>query len=472
MTTMRVALCTLVLMIGSSAYAEPARRPNFIVLVADDMRPDVIAALGHPQVKTPNLDGLVRAGTVFRGATCGYPLCVPSRAEMLSGRTSFRNGFYAKGALAKDGPPVWAETLRRGGYRTFYIGKWHTSGRPSSRGYDEAPALYSSGGGKLPLTFPRDHAGRPVTGYAGWVFQTDAGKTFPERGVGLTPAISADFADAAIDVVRRKRDRPFFLHVNFTAPHDPRLLPPGFTKAYPADRIELPKNFRPEHPFDHGNLKGRDEVLLAYPRRPEEVRAELAAYYAVVSHLDAQIGRLLAALDEAGLAENTIVIFTSDHGLALGSHGLVGKQNMYAHTINVPLILRGPGIPRGRTLEAGCYLRDLYPTTCALAGLEPPAGLDGQSLLPLLRGERETVYPFITGYFTNTQRLIRRGRWDYIVYPAAGREQLFDRATDPLQLRDLSADPAHASLRRELREALLRWLTLQGDPTAAELNKR
>jgi arylsulfatase A-like enzyme len=454
------------------ARADLPRRPNFVVLVADDMRPDIIAALGHPQVKTPNLDALVRTGTVFRGATCGYPLCVPSRAEMLSGRTSFRNGFYAKGALARDGPPVWAETLRRGGYRTVYLGKWHTSGRPSTRGYDEAPALYSAGGGKLPLTVPRDHAGRPVTGYVGWVFQTDAGKTFPERGVGLTPRISADFADAAIAIVRQKHDRPFFMHVNFTAPHDPRLLPPGFTSAYPVDQIQLPKNFRMEHPFDHGNLKGRDEVLLAYPRRSEEVRAELAAYYEVVSHLDAQIGRLLAALDEAALADNTVVIFTSDHGLALGSHGLVGKQNMYAHTINVPLIVRGPGVPRGKSIDAGCYLRDLYPTTCALAGLEPPAGLDGRSLVPLLRGESDTVYPFVTGYFTNTQRLIRRGVWDYIVYPEAVREQLFDRSADPDQLRDLSTEPAHAALRRELRGTLVHWLTEQGDPIATELSKR
>src|SRR6478736_2385777 len=168
--------CLFPLVFILPAGAEAPRRPNFIVLVADDMRPDAIAALGHPQVKTPNLDALVRAGTVFRGATCANPICVPSRAEMLSGRTSFRNGFYAKGSLAKDGPPVWAETLRRGGYRTFYIGKWHTAGRPSTRGYDETVALYSSGGGKLPLTFPRDHAGRPVTGYVGWVFQTDAGR--------------------------------------------------------------------------------------------------------------------------------------------------------------------------------------------------------------------------------------------------------------------------------------------------------
>lgn len=449
----------LALVLGAVG-AEGPRRPNVVVIVADDLRPDAIAALGNRQVKTPNLDALVRAGTVVRGATCANPVCVPSRAEMLSGRSSFRNGFYATGALAKDGPPTWAESMRSGGYRTYYVGKWHTAGRPSSRGYDEAVGLYA--GGAKPDPNARDHAGRPVTGYAGWVFQTDAGRRFPERGVGLTPGISADFADAAIEVIGRQHERPFFLHVNFTAPHDPRLLPPGHEKLYRAEDIALPRNFRPEHPFDHGNLKGRDEILLESPRRPDEVRAELAAYYAVVTHLDAQIGRMLAALDAAGLGRDTLVIFTSDHGLALGSHGLVGKQNMYEHTINVPLIVRGPTIPAGQTRHASCYLRDLYPTVCSLASIEPPAGLDGQDLLPLLHGARASIHPFIVGYFTATQRMIRQGRWKYILYPVAGREQLFDLQEDPDELRDLASERAHAETREHLRQELARWLRAQG----------
>lgn len=468
-------MCTRLLLISAGLFfllgeeaalraeeKRPPARPNFLVLVADDMRPDAIAALGHPQVKTPHLDQLVRAGTVLPRATCAYPLCIPSRAEILSGRTSFRNGIYRQGTLSKEGPPLWGEMMRRAGYRTFYVGKWHTSGRPSTRGYDEAVGLFS--GGKKPERPQHDHAGRPVTGYVGWVFQTDAGQLFPERGIGLTPTISADFAEAAIAVLRRPHGQPFFLHVNFTAPHDPRLLPPGFEKNYPPAKITLPKNFRAEHPFDRGNLQGRDEKLLSYPRRAEEVRAELAAYYAVIEHLDGQIGRILAALEAAGLADNTIVIFTSDHGLAVGSHGLVGKQNMYEHTINVPLIWRGPGIPKGQTRPADCYLRDLYPTTCELAGIAAPKELDGRSLVPVLRGERDSIYPFITGYFGRTQRMIRQGHWKLILYPEAKREQLFDLQVDPDELRDLSQEPEHQPRRRELRQQLARWLAEQGDP--------
>jgi choline-sulfatase len=451
------------------AGAEPvpaAKRPHVLVLVADDMRPDAIGALGHPQIQTPTLDQLIRDGTVLPNATCGNPVCVPSRAEMLSGRTAFRNGFYDRRSLNLEGPPVWADTMRTAGYRTFYTGKWHTSGRPSTRGYDEAVGLYGSG--MRPEKPQLDHAGRIVTGYQGWMFQTDDGKKFPERGIGLTPAISADFADAAIDVIHRKHQQPFFLHVNFTAPHDPRLLPPGFEKKYPADAVKLPGNFRPEHPFDHGNLQGRDEVLLRSPRRPEEVRAELGAYYAVISHLDQQIGRILAALDTAGLADNTLVIFTADHGLALGSHGLVGKQNMYEHTINVPLIFRGPGIPRNQRRLAGCYLRDLYPTVCELAGIATPRVLDGRSLVPVLRGDQQEIHPFITGYFTDTQRMIRQGRWKYIAYPAAGQEQLFDLQADPHELRNLAADPEQAARKKELRALLRQWLTEQGDAVAKQ----
>ena len=141
-------------------------------------------------------------------------------------------------------------------------------------------------------------------------------------------------------MIRRKRDRPFFLQVNFTAPHDPLLMPPGFEDRYKLKDIPLPKNYLPQHPFDHGNFEGRDERLMPFPRSKEMVRDVLRMYYAVISHMDQEIGRILAALDETGQAESTIVIFSSDHGLGVGSHGIRGKQNMYEHTIGVPLISR------------------------------------------------------------------------------------------------------------------------------------
>ena len=162
-----------------------------------------------------------------------------------------------------------------------------------------------------------------MTGYKGWIFQKDDGTKLPELGVGLTKEISMRFADAAVEFVRRGAEskKPFFLHVNFTAPHDPLLMPPGYKGVYDPDKMPLPKNFLPKHPFDHGNLEGRDELLLPFPRTPEDVRADLAVYYAVISHMDKQLGRMLDALRATGQAERTYVIFTSDQGLAVGSHG-------------------------------------------------------------------------------------------------------------------------------------------------------
>jgi len=341
--TVIMIVAAIVLNATTLHAADLKAKPNVILLVADDMRPDCIAALGNKLISTPNLDRLVRDGTSFSRATCAYPICVHSRAELLTGRTTFHNGVYHNQIRFDASQPLWPQAMQRGGYRTFYTGKWHTAGRPSTRGFDESVGLFAGGGGKSPQV---DHAGRAVTGYVGWVFQSDDGRTHLDLGIGLTPDISALFADAAIEVVNRPHDRPFFLQVNFTAPHDPRLIPTGYEGKYRAANLPLPKNFKTEHPFDHGNLRGRDEVLFAFPRSPDELKAELAAYYAVISHMDAQIGRILTALADRGLADNTLLIFTADHGLALGSHGLTGKQNMYEHTINVPLIMRGPGIAR------------------------------------------------------------------------------------------------------------------------------
>ena len=146
--------------------------------------------------------------------------------------------------------------------------------------------------------------GREVTGYRGWMFQTDDRKLFPEKGVGLTPDISARFADAAIEFIKRRSEKPFFLQVNFTAPHDPLLTPPGFEKTYDPAKMPIPPNFLPEHPFDHGNLKGRDERLLPWPRTRKDIQQDLATYYAVISHMDAQIGRILKALDSTRTSAN------------------------------------------------------------------------------------------------------------------------------------------------------------------------
>jgi arylsulfatase A-like enzyme len=442
------------------------RRPNVLLIVSDDQRPDTIAALGNAAIRTPHLDQLVAEGTVFPRAICANPICTPSRAEILTGATGFTNGVFDFGRRIRPDVPRWPNTMRQAGYRTGYVGKWHNDGQPQDQGYEQTIGLFTGGGGRwwVPTS---DWNGRDVTGYRGWVFEDTDGRLLPERGVGLTPNISSAFADAAIEFLRQDSERPFFLHVNFTAPHDPLLMPFGLEQLYDPTALPLPRNFLPEHPFDHGNFRGRDELLFEWARTPQMVRDELAVYYAVITHLDAQIGRILAAVDDAGQRENTLVIFTSDHGLAVGSHGLRGKQSMYEHTIGVPLVFRGPGVPRGRRSAAQCYLRDLFATVCELCGINPPSGTESRSLRPVLAGEADAVHPFVVGYFRNFQRMIRTDEWKLIWYPQINRYQLFHLQDDPDELRDVSGAPGSADVLVDLRRQLEGWLRERGDPLFA-----
>lgn len=451
------------LLIATAGAAAEKQPPNVLLIVADDLRADAIRALGrNTLVETPHLDALAKRSAVFPRATCANPICVMSRAEILTGCSTMRPRVVTLGQQLTPPLALWPQTMRKAGYHTWYVGKWHNSGLPSTRGYEDSLGLFI--GSKTPADpTARDANGRPITGYVGWVFADAKGRPQPERGVGLTPDITRTFAESAIEFLKRPTDRPFFLHVNFTAPHDPLLIPPGYEKKYLAETIALPVNFLPEHPFDHGNLRGRDEQLLPWPRTPEDVRRELRVYYAIVSHMDEQVGRILAALEDSPAAKNTIVIFTSDHGLAIGSHGLRGKQNMYEHTINVPLLIRASGVAPG-VRQAQCYLRDLYPTICDLAGIPTPKTVEGKSLKPVLAGTAKSIYPCVFGYFTDTQRMIRTDHWKLIHYPKLNREQLFDMIRDPDEMRDLIADPKAADIRRDLGEKLRDWQKDMEDP--------
>lgn len=446
-------------------HAADPRRPNVLLLVSDDQRPDTIAALGNPEIKTPALDQLARRGFAFTRAICGNPICTPSRGEILTGVASLRNGVHDFGGKLRPELALLPQTFQAAGYQTWYVGKWHNDGRPTTRGYIGTRGLFASGGAKYAK--PQvDWRGQPVTGYRGWIFQSADGKQqFPERGVGLTPEISQQFADAAIELLHsaaQQPEQPFLIHVNFTAPHDPLLVPPAFADAYDPQRLTLPKNFLPQHPFDHGNYNGRDEMLWPWPRTPELVRQTLAVYYAVLSDLDRQVGRILTTLEQTGLAENTVVVYTSDHGLAVGSHGLRGKQNMYDHTLGVPLLLAGPGVPGGKRSQAQTCLRDIFPTLCQLAKIPVPATVEGRSLLPVLADPDHPLRRYQFAAFRDRQRMIRSDRWKLIHYPLRKRYQLFDLQADPQETRDLAQSAEHQPTLRALKQLLARW---EAEPT-------
>lgn len=443
-----------------------SERPNLLFLVADDLRPDAIAALGNAAVKTPHLDALAARSLVFTRASCSYPICVVSRAEMLTGRHCWENGIDGLGGRTfREGQTLWPQAFRDAGYETWHVGKWHVPGRPSQRGYSDVAGMFAGGGGDLRKEGQTDRRGVPVTGYSGWIFQSEDGKTrFPEFGVGLTPGIDLRFAGAALSLIRREGEKPWFCQVNFTAPHDP-LFPTEDSIARLRDvEIPLPPDFLPTHPFDHGNFDGRDERLLAQPRTEAAVRELRRDYFAVIEDLDRALGEILAGLEASGEGKNTIVIFTSDNGYAAGSHGLAGKQNQYSHSLRVPLLVAGPGIPPGRT-AAMVYLRDLFPTTCDLAGIAIPESVTARSFAEVLKGESEGHHTALQGCFTDTQRSVEtEDGWKLVHFPKLDRWQLFDLKTDPLELRDLAGTgephPKFAPLRSELQD----WRERAGDP--------
>ena len=451
-------LTAFLVLISSGCILRAADRPNILFLLADDQRADTVAALGNPYIQTPYLDQLVRRGFTFNrayGMGSQVPaVCAPSRAMMLTGRSLFGATRSSASAEIPGKYLMWPEVLRAAGYKTIGIGKWHNGTASYTRAF--------SAGGPIFFGGVMNHARLTVHAY------NRRGYYGPANQYVLTHHSSKAFADAAIAHIKAPQLKPFAMYVAFTVPHDPRVAPPAFASRYSPDTLPVPANFMHRHPFDNGEMNVRDELLLPRPLTRLVIKRELAAYYAMITHMDAHIGRILNALRESGLAEKTIVIYTADNGLALGSHGLLGKQNLYEHSVRVPLVISGPGIPQGNS-SALCYLYDLCPTICELLGVTSPATVQGTSLLPIIRGERESVRNSIFCAYRDVQRSVCNDRWKLIFYPKIERLQLFDLAADPYEMTDRSSDPtAEQQLMEMISELRLQQLQA-GDPLAQPL---
>ena len=429
--------------------AARVQQPNILFLFADDQRFDTLAALGNREIHTPHMDSLVRRGTAlthaFIAGSDSGAVCICSRSMLLTGRSLYRSPQTLR---ASDGFVLWPEAFRQAGYTTYGIGKWHNGRESFNRCFEGGASIFYGG--------MSDHRKMPVYDY-------DPTGTYPADAHRVAQGFSSEVqSDDAVDFLRRYRgEAPFLAYVSYTAPHDPRMAPREFVEMYPPESITLPPNFLPQHPFDNGEMRIRDERLAPWPRTPEVVRQHIAAYYAMITQLDAQIGRVLVALEASGRAGNTLVVFAGDNGLAVGQHGLFGKQNLYDHSLRVPLVLAGPGIPRGRRVEELVYLHDLFPTTCELAGLETPATVESRSMASVLHGEdgRECVF----GAYKDIQRSVRTRRWKLIRYPKVGRTQLFDVKNDPWETRDLSGDGRVAARVAEMNRLLREEQAAAGD---------
>jgi arylsulfatase A-like enzyme len=400
--------------------------PNILFFFADDQRADTIAALGNPVIKTPNLDRLVKKGVAFdraymqgglQGATC-----VPSRAMLLSGQPLFR----VDEKLKRD--ETWPAALRRAGYTTFMTGKWHNGPDSIAASFQLARSIFAGG-----MTDPMQARLSNMTG----------GRLDPP--VLASKHACEVFADEAIRFLKEHATGPFFCYVPFDAPHDPHIVPPDFSINYDPARMPLPPNFLPQHPWDNGEMVIRDEQLLPWPRSPEKVREMNAEYYRYITHLDAQIGRVLDALEASPHAHNTIVVFSADSGVARGSHGLIGKQNVYEHSVRVPLIIAGPGIPAGQRTGAMCYLFDVLPTLGKLCGVPAPQASEGIEFTASLSNPARPARPQLMFAYRNVQRAVRNERWKLIRYPLIDRTQYFDLQTDPHETTNLAAKPEYAA---------------------------
>ncbi|MDX2153190.1 MAG: sulfatase-like hydrolase/transferase [Bryobacteraceae bacterium] len=447
--------------LASLALGAGAARPNFLILLTDDQRFDTIRALFGGQALTPNLDRLASRGVAFthactQGGLSGA-ICMPSRAQLLTGRSVFR---VHRGIVDRQGDPdptlqTFPERLWAAGYETFATGKWHNGRKLFNRSFQGGSRIFFGG--------MSDQWKTPV-------FEREPSGEYPPARATFANRFSSEvFSDAAIRYLEtRDRSKPFLCYVAYTSPHDPRTAPPEFAKRFPEDRVELPPNFLPEHPFDNGELRVRDELLAGFPRTPAEIRRHLAAYFAMVAEVDYQVGRVLRTLESTKDAENTYVIFAGDNGLAAGQHGLMGKQNLYDHSLRVPLLIAGPGVPKGERRETLCHLMDVCPTVCELAGVAADSGSDGRSLRGALRNPRGRVRDAVVAAYRGVQRAIRTDRHKLIRYRVNGREttQYFDLREDRHEMRNIVEQPAEARRVAELRRELHRRLREAGDADA------
>lgn len=433
----------------SALTAQAADQPNIVFIFADDMSYEAIRAHGYLDIDTPNLDRLVKDGTTFThaynmGSWTGA-VCQASRTMLNTGRSVWR--------APKKGPdlkPVvqagetWPQMMKEAGYRTYLTGKWHVP-TDATKLFDVAVDIRKG--------MPKDVAEgyyRPVDEAhyeAGWKpWETKYGG-FWEGGKHWSEVIG-DHAETFLAEAAQD-DTPFFMYLAFNAPHDPRQAPKEYVDRYPLDRIELPKNFIEKYPYQDEIGCGenlRDARLAPFPRTEYSVKVNRQEYFAIITHMDTQIGRILDALEKSGKADNTYIFFTADHGLAVGRHGLIGKQNMYEHSIRPPFLVVGPNVPAAAQNSTPIYLQDILPTTLELAGTELPDRVEFKSLLPLLSGESDEHYESIyCAYKKNLQRAIIRDGYKLVIYPTINVLRLYNLSEDPEELNDLATNPEYAA---------------------------
>lgn len=441
-----------------------AEKPNVLFLFADDMTWKAVHSLSHEDIETPNLDRLVARGTTFTHAynPGGWhgAICVASRTMLMTGRPLWQ----AKAAEPKLGPDfvargrMWPQQMAAQGYRTCFAGKWHVEA--GHKKVFEQIRHFRKGGMAVDgqNAYFRPEEGKPDT----WSASDPAEGGFWQDGKHWSEVMVEDFTAFLGDA----DPRPWFMYLAFNAPHDPRQSPKEILDRYPLSRVKLSANFLPLYPHRAamGADKGlRDENLAPFPRTPFAVQTHRREYYAAITHLDIQIGRILDELEKSKAADNTYIFFTADHGLSCGEHGLMGKQNLYDASVRVPFIVAGPGVPAGAKIDAPIYLQDAMPTTIKLAGGTVSAEVGFSDLRPLWEG-KGTPRDAAIGAYRDLQRMIEKDGKKLILYPQAKTARVFDLKSDPDEMKDLAATEEGKALAVPLFKRLLEIQQETGDP--------
>ena len=441
-----------------------ADKPNILLICSDQHTPGVTGCYGNPHVHTPHLDTLAREGVTFDSAYCASPVCVASRLSMLTGRHPHRIGVWGLADTIPSTAPTWPVPLSISGWETIICGRMHLVYGDRNHGFERRLC-----GDAYPTM--RNH-------FAYWTQDepevTHAGRVIHESGIGTArhdaeDAIAEGYALKFLHGVNpAKQSRPFAMCTGFYRPHTPFLAPPDLAALY-ADLDVEPDGVLEELPPFYRSLS-RHFGLDTDPPSPDDCRRAIRMYYAMVTGMDRRVGLICNALKQQRLWNNTIVIYTSDHGEMLGRHGLWFKGALYEESARVPLIIRFPG-----STSAGAHIRepvslDLFPTLCEIAGVKPYDFLDGVSLMPALKGEPlpadRPIFTEYSDYGIHTPtRMVRKGQYK-LIYADGYDPLLFDLDNDPSEKNNL----AGLSSWKKVVETLLTELLAGWNP--AEIRQR
>jgi iduronate 2-sulfatase len=444
------------MLLGGPLAVRGEEKLNVLFITVDDMNND-LGCYGHPLVRSPNIDRLAARGVRFDRAYCQFPLCSPSRVSFLTGlRPDTTRVFDLQTDFRKSTLPnvvTLPQLFMKAGYYTARVGKTFHYGVPGdigTNGLDDAASwnhrINPSGRDRTEQNKVKNLSPAKRIGSSMTVLEAE-GKD-EEQTDGIT----------ATEVIRLMGERaggPFFLAAGFYRPHCPYIAPKAYFAPYPLEKIAMPSE-----PAGHLDTllpatKGSTVPYPIFGVSPDEARQATRAYYAAISFVDAQVGRLLDALDRLKLADRTIVVFLSDHGYHLGEHGLWMKQSLFEESARVPLIISAPGKSKGKASPRIVELVDLYPTLAELAGLTPPTNLEGASVVPLLNDPgAEWHRPAFTQVSRSSfsGHSVRTERWRYIEWDNGKQgTELYDESADPHEFRNLAGDPAHASVVKELK---------------------